>query len=60
MYVHSLQTKANFPKMEQIPWNEAPLEGQNQVEQCDLALLAYAVYQRTQEVGVCLRKPFGD
>lgn len=46
--------------MEQIPWNEAPLEGQNQVEQCDLALLAYAVYQRTQETGVCLRKPFGD
>ena len=46
--------------MEQIPWDEASLEGQNQIEQCDLALLAHAVHQRTQEVSVRFHKPFGD
>jgi len=60
MYVHSLQAKADLSKMEQISWNETSLEGQNQIKQCDLALLAHAVYQRAQEIGMCLRKPFGD
>ena len=59
VHVHRLQTEAHLPQVEQVPGNEAPMERQVQIEQCDLEMLAHAVHQGSQETCLCLCQSHG-